>query len=114
MKLFTSILAAILFISTTALAYDWTYVGPVKAHSTREKVVDLPSGKSIVEVWAVGDEKITCVFVDKGTGNVAYEAKDTIRCVGGANLALPARILVRITNNGDKDIESRIQVRDVK
>jgi len=114
MKLFTPILTAILLFSATALAYDMTYLSSVKAHTTRQVNVDLPSGKSTVEVWATGNEKITCTFIDKGTGNVAYESKDTQRCVGNANLSLPVTMLAKVSNNGDKDIDIRIQVRDSK
>ena len=109
-----TIIATILLITVTAFAYDMTYLTSVKAHSTTQMSVDLPSGKSVTEVWAVGDEKINCTFIDKGTGNIAYQAKDTQKCVGVANLALPANILAKIDNTNDKNIDIRIQVKSSK
>jgi hypothetical protein len=110
---FPSIIAtAILFLSGTALAYDMTYMSSLKANQTKQVTVELPSGKSTVEVWATDNEKISCQFIDRGTGNVAYESSDTQRCVGRADLSLPAHMLAKITNNGNKDLDFRIWVHD--
>jgi hypothetical protein len=114
MKLCISIITTILLISTTVLAYDITYCGLLKTHSTKQVVVELPTGKSTIEVWGSNHEKINCLFVDKGTGNKAFEAEDTELCSGTANLSLPAVILARITNNTDSDIDLSIEVKDNK
>lgn len=112
MKFPTIIATAILFLSATAMAYDQTYLSRIKATQTREVLVELPNGKSTVEVWGTDKENISCTFIDRGTGNVAYESKDTQRCVGRADLSLPAHMLAKITNNGNKDLDVRIWVHD--
>lgn len=112
MKFTTIIGTAILFISSTALAYDMTSLLTVKANQSNESVVSLPEGRSTVEVWSTGGEKISCVFIDRSNGAVAYESKDTTRCVGRADLSLPAHMLAKITNNGNKDLDIRIWVHD--
>ena len=104
--------AAIVSFSATALAaYDMMYMTHAKAGETKELPVAIPSGKSLIDVWAVDGSSISCVFIDKGTGNVAYEAKNVQRCVGNADLTLPATAKAQITNNGNKEAELRIWVR---
>lgn len=112
MKFPAIIASSILFLSATAFAYDMTYMFSAKAHQTSQMVVHLPTGKSTVEVFGSNNETISCTFIDRGTGNIAYESKDTTRCVGNANLGLPASMLAKITNNGDRDIDYRIWVHD--
>jgi hypothetical protein len=114
MKFSTLFGAAIVFFSATALAGDMTYLSSAKSRETRSMLVDLPSGKSQVDVWGTDNETISCVFVDRGTGNVAYEATNVTRCVGTANLTLPTTIQAKITNNGNKDIQFRVWVRSTK
>lgn len=115
MKHITALLAlAILCISTAAIAYDMTYLGIVKAHGTIQVPVELPAGTFKVEVWANDNATITCAFVDKGTGEVAYQAKDVRRCVGYGKLSVPGHILASITNDNDKGLDFKVWVHDAK
>ena len=114
MKLFTSIISSAILVSATAAAYDTTYLYAVPAHYNKQMVVELPSGKSIIEVWAEDNEKISCTFVDRGTYKTVYEAVDTQRCIGNANLSLPTFLLTKVINNGDKDIRVRTWIHDQK
>jgi hypothetical protein len=115
MKFFAIIGAAIVCFSATALAaWDMTYMTHANAGETKELPLSIPSGKSQVDVWSADGNTISCTFVDRGTGNVAYEAKNVQRCVGTADLALPATAKAQITNNGTKETEIRVWVRTVK
>lgn len=115
MKFSTIIGAAIVFFSTTALAAAWDmmYITHAKAGEVKELPLVIPSGKSQTDVWSDDGSPVSCVFVDKGTGNVAFEAKNVSRCVGTANLALPANVRAQVTNNGSKEAELRIWVRTI-
>lgn len=116
MKFSTIIGAAIVFFSTTALAAAWdmTYITHAKAGEVKELPLMIPSGKSQTDVWSSDGSPVSCVFIDKGTGNVAYEAKNVSRCVGTADLALPVTVRAQVTNNGTREAEIRIWVREVK
>ena len=111
-----TILAAALSATTAAAAdaYDWTHLANVKAHQTSQTVVELPGGKSTVEVWAHDNAEISCTFIDRGTGNVAYQATKVQRCVGQASLSLPATMTVRITNESNKDLDYRIWIHETR
>lgn len=112
MKFPAIIAASILFLSSVAYAYDMTYLSGVKAHDTKQVLVEIPQGKHTVEIWGTDGEMISCTLIDRGTGNVAYKADNVQRCVGRADLSLPANVLAKITNNGNKDLEFRIWVHD--
>jgi hypothetical protein len=112
MKLSLLIGAAILFLSGTAIAHDMTYLALAKPHETKQMSVDLPAGKSVVEVWSEDHSKISCTFVQRATGEVVYEATNVDRCIGNAKLTLPVIITMRITNHEDKDAYLRVWVRD--
>lgn len=115
MKFSTIIGAAIVFFSTTALAaWDMTYIIHPKAGEVKELPLVIPTGKSQTDVWSSDGSPVSCVFIDKGTGNVAYEAKNVSRCVGTADLALPANVRAQVTNNGTRETEIRIWVREIK
>lgn len=113
MKLFAAITSAILLTAGVAMAYDMTHLlNRVEPHQTRLATVDLPAGKSTVEVWGERQDSISCTFVDYGTNKVVYEASNVTRCIGTADLSLPARVQARITNNGNQVTDIRIQVHD--
>jgi hypothetical protein len=113
MKFFVLIISIVLF-STVAMAYSASYTRTVPAKETTTVFVDLPDGKSVVEVEGTKLEHISCTFIDRGTGKVAFQATNTQRCVGTANLTLPAVMLAQVTNNENKTIELRIRVNDSK
>jgi hypothetical protein len=105
-----TIILSILFVSSIALAYDMTHVREVKAHSSAQFNVELPVDKSITEVWTTHDEVISCSFIDKGTGKVSLESKDTTHCIGTATLTLPEDMIVKVENNNSSDVSVKIWV----
>lgn len=105
----------ILCFSLSALAHDFTRLGSVKPqHATVFPSVELPEGKSLTEVWATNNEKISCRFISETTAEVVYKADDTQRCVGTANLVFPAHIHIIIINKGDKQIDVRAWIHSTK
>ena len=106
------VVLTIILITTIALAYDFTYVREVKAHSEKVIAVDLPEGKSITEVITGHNELISCQFIDKGTGKVSLEEKDVAHCSENATLTLPEQMLVKVNNNNDKDVLVKVYVHD--
>lgn len=114
MKFPTILGAAVLFIASTAMAYDMTYMSSLNPRETKSVAINLPAGKSMTEVWGTNGETISCTFIDPGTGNAAYQAKNVQRCVGRADLSLPSNLTVKITNSDMKSFEFRIWVHDVQ
>ena len=112
--LILTIIASIIFQSVSSLAFDTTELYIVKSEQTNQTAMLLPEGHSIVEVFGTNNETITCTFIDKLTHDVADMSENTDRCVSRANLKDPRSILIRVTNNTDKDIEYRIWTHDTK
>lgn len=110
MKFIASVLAIVL-LSNVALAYNATYNKTAGAKETISITVSLPV-KSIVRVEGTKQENISCVFFDKGTGNVAFESSNTTACVGHTS-TFPAVIVAKITNNENKPADLQINVRDL-
>lgn len=109
---FTAIFAAaILFVSATALAYDLTYLGPIKANETKTVKVELPTGKLTVEVYSTSpDTKFNCQF-QSGYGGIVFEQTDTHRCVGRLVTQSESSMSVSVKNLG-KDSDYKIWVHD--
>lgn len=112
MKIFIPLIAMIVLFTVSAFAHDMTYMGTVKPGGTKELVVQLPAGKSVVEVYGSNKEHMTCQFIDNRTGMVAFLDKDSVRCVGTSDLTLPANITVKISNLETTRLDFKIWVHD--
>lgn len=109
---FTSLIgAAILFVSSVALAHDLTYLGPIKANETKTVKVELPAGKLVVEVFSSSPEtKFNCQF-QSGYGGVVFEQTGVSRCVSRTTTQSDTTLQVSVKNLG-KDSDYRIWVHD--
>ena len=58
---------AVVCLATSAFAYDWTYILPVKANHRDGMRVELPSGNSSVTARANNDKFISCKVMDAAT-----------------------------------------------
>lgn len=113
MKLSALFGVAIVFLSATALAYDLTYLGPIKAKETKAVRVDLPTGKLAVEVTS--DDEVTrfnCQFAST-YGGVVFEQNNVARCFTNVNTQSDTSMTVSVTNLG-KDSSYKIRVRDAQ
>ena len=100
--------------ASVAFANDMTYVTVAKPHQTVFTTVEVPSGKSMVSVRASHDQNISCIFIDRGTGKVAFEARNVPVCLGKADLVLPARMLTKVANDTDQNLQITIWVYSTK
>lgn len=110
MKLSVMIGLSVLLLASTAMANNETYMVHSHAHETTQVAVDLPIGKSAVEVWGAGGESISCTFIDRATGNIAYEAHNVKRCLGLANTEDVVHLFVNVINGNDTDLDFKIWV----
>ncbi len=111
MKISSIIAAAILLVTTTALAHDLTYMGPIKANETKTVKVEIPSGRLTVEVYSSSpDTKFNCQF-QTGYGGIVFEQTNTSRCVGRLVNQSDATMSVSVRNLG-KDSDYKIWVHD--
>lgn len=104
---------AIALVSTTALAYDLTYLGPIKSKETKVVRVDLPSGK--LEVDVTSDDPATrfnCQF-SSNYGGVVFEQSNVAKCVANVNMQSDTSVNVSVTNL-TADSSYRIWVHDSK
>jgi|SRR5579885_628846 len=113
MKITSLFAAAALLVAVPALAYDLTYMGPIKAKETKSIKVHLPDGKSQVEVWA-SDAKINCQFATATYGGVVIEQNAVARCNIIPIVKGDTDIVVSVTNLENKDSDYRIWVHDPK
>src|SRR5579864_7852264 len=98
MKLSALFGVAIVFISATALAYDLTYLGPIKAKETKVVKVDLPTGKLAVDVTS--DDAATrfnCQF-SSSYGGVVFEQNNVAKCTMTATMQSDTSMNVSVTN----------------
>lgn len=110
MKFSSLFVIAGLLIAAPALAYDLTYMGPVKAKETKTVKVHLPDGKSQIEVWT-DDGKVSCQFATSTYGGVVVEQNEVSRCNIVPVVKGETDIMVSVTNLG-KDSNYRIWVHD--
>ena len=111
MKISTIFATAILLVSTTALAHDLTYLGPIKAKETKSVKVELPVGKLTVEVYSsFPDTKFNCQF-QAGYGGVVFEQTNVSRCVSKLTIRSETTMSVSVQNLG-KDSDYKIWVHD--
>ena len=111
MKLPSIIGAAILFVSSVALAHDLTYLGPIKANETKNVKIELPAGKLAIEVFSSSPEtKFNCQF-QSGYGGVVFEQTNTPRCVGKVVIQSDNSMIVSVKNLG-ADSDYKIWVHD--
>jgi hypothetical protein len=111
MKFSTIVTAAILLFSSTALAHDLTYMGPIKSNETKSVKVELPAGKLVIEVFSSSPEtKFNCQF-QSGYGGIVFEQTNTSKCVGRTVTNSDTNITVRVTNLGP-DSDYKIWVHD--
>lgn len=105
--------AAVLLFATSVLAYDLTYMGPIKSKETKTVRVELPSNSKLtVEVFSTYDTKFTCQF-SASYGGVVFEQPNTDRCVLNLNTTTDTSMTVGVSNLG-KDADYRIWVHDVR
>ncbi len=116
MKITSMFGAAIVCFSATAMAYDMTYILPVKAHHFESSRVELPSGNSSVTVRNSNDKTISCRITDAATGNpAAPEQTNVTACYFNARgLTLPHTVYVRVANESDEELQVTVQVVDSK
>jgi hypothetical protein len=113
MKLSSLLAAAVLLVAGTALAYDLTYLGPIKTKETKTVKVRLPDGKSKIEVWSPsGNGKVTCRFATATYGGVVVEQSNVDRCIILPIVSGETDITVSVTNLENKDSDYRIWVHD--
>jgi hypothetical protein len=113
MKLSSLFVVAALCVAAPALAYDLTYLGPIKAKETKSIKVHLPEGKSKVEIWSPSDNgKVTCQFGTATYGGVVVEQSNVSRCVILPAVSSETDITVSVTNLENKDSDYRIWVHD--
>ena len=111
MKISAILGAAILLVSSVALAHDLTYLGPIKANETKTVRVDLPAGKLMVEVFSSSPEtKFNCQF-QSGYGGVIFEQTGVSKCVSKTVTQSDTSIMVSVKNLG-KDSDYKIWVHD--
>ena len=110
MKLISLLTVAALCVAVPALAYDLTYMGPIKAKESKTIKVHLPDGKSQVEVWT--DGKISCSFATASYGGVTVEQNDVARCNLVPVVSGETDVTVKVTNLESKDTQYRIWVHD--
>lgn len=111
MKITTMIGAAILFVSSVALAHDLTYLGPIKANETKNVKVELPTGKLTIEVTSSSPEtRFNCQF-QSGYGGVVFEQTNTDKCIGKTVTQSDTSLTVSVKNLG-KDSDYKIWVHD--
>jgi len=111
MKISTIIGAAILLISSTALAHDLTYMGPIKANETKNVKIELPTGKLTVEVFSSSTEtKFNCQF-QSGYGGIVYEQTNVYKCITHVATQSDTTMTVSVKNLG-KDSDYKIWVHD--
>lgn len=113
MKFINYIMAAVtLLVSAPATASVDDVVMDIDlgAHQTRLKGVDIQSGHSIIDVFAVdGTSKFNCKYIDVN-GDVVLAKNNVSICRGDIDLKLPWRITVKVFNLEDKPIKYRIHV----
>lgn len=114
MKIVSLVGIAVICLASTAFAYDMSYLCSVKPHESHVGQINLPAGKSTVRVTATDYKNITCRFIDPGTGNNAFLATNVPVCLANANLTLPRRLIVKITNETDEELAVVTQVTDSK
>lgn len=113
MKFINLIVLAALCITTPALAYDMSYIGPIKSKETKSIKVHLPDGKSRIEVWSPnGNGKLTCKFATASYGGMEFEQTNTTKCVINPLVKNNLEIIISITNLENKDSDWRIWVHD--
>ena len=107
---------AVVCLATSAFAYDWTYILPVKANHRDGMRVELPSGNSSVTARANNDKFISCKVMDAATGNPAAPDQDNVQvCHFNAHgLTLPHTVVVSVANSNAEDLQVNIQVVSVK
>lgn len=111
MKISTIIGAAILFVSSAALAHDLTYMGPIKTNETKNVKVELPAGKLTIEVFSSSPEtKFNCQF-QSGYGGIIFEQTDTHKCINRVSVESNSTLNVGVKNLG-KDSDYKIWVHD--
>lgn len=112
MKYIFSIIAMILIVSaaTPAQPKDITILSSIKAGDTLKQRIEIPEGKTTIDVWADDSSKITCKFYD-GSGNLGLVEENVPRCRGNANIVLPWHLSLQVNAIEHKDIDVRIWVR---
>lgn len=113
MKISTLFGIAVLLFATSALAYDLTYLGPIKAKESKTVRVELPRGPLTLEVSSsFKDTKFNCQF-SASYGGVVFEQNNTDRCIANVNSTSDNSMSVTVTNLG-KDSDYRIWVHDAR
>jgi hypothetical protein len=115
MKIASLFGVAIVCLATSAMAYDMTYIVPVKAHHTESSRVELPSGSSSVIVRS-GDKTISCSVTDTATGNpAAPDQSNVTACYFNARgLTASHSVYVKVTNESSEELQVTVQVVDSK
>lgn len=111
MKYISTIILAILLVTTPAFAHDLTYYGPLKAKESKSVNVDLPAGKLTIEVFSTTGAKLDCKFVALG---VAFEQNNSPKCLVNVNVVSTGHIAVEVSNPENKESDYKIWVHDTK
>jgi hypothetical protein len=104
---------AILCITTTALAYDSTYLAPIKANGDIDQVVELPVGDSTLTVRGTNDRELSCSVIDQSTKNYASPVLERVPlCLfNSQGLTRPNKIIVKVHNHSDEELTLYFQVK---
>lgn len=109
MRVLQFVLAAmILAITTSASAYDLTYIGRIKAKETKSVKIYLPEGKSQVDVWDGG--KITCQYNSSGIYGPTIEQANVSKCSITIVSPHDSDMWISLSNLEEKDNDFNIQV----
>lgn len=108
----TAVAITLITMSPAMAATDWTIVGPLKAHESVTRSVELETGKSTIEIWSAAEgTKVSCRL---NTGSFTIESVNTSRCVFPIEVSITSSMRVQVTNESDRQVDYRIWVHDTK
>lgn len=113
MKLLNLFGVALFLFATTAVAYDTTYLVPIKEYGDITQAVELPASKSTITIRGTDNQKLSCAIFDAATGNEASPKLDqTSLCLFNSNMPHLSKVLVKVHNHSDIVLQLYIQVVD--
>lgn len=108
MKFYSIIIVFVILIAAPALAYDLTYFGPLKAKEARSLEIQIPKGKSIIDVSSTNDSPLNCKFGTSFGLSVLQNNKCKLYVLSDSL----SHMSVEISNPLDKSSDYKIWVHD--